>query len=611
MNWFQKQINRVIPKRTREYNIQTGLSGQAADLTVHEANLKRDMETYLITNANDKDIVRKIHMENPDNYKKRISDWITAKENAEDVRMPDWQDLTEVFTDVNLDSHLTAVTQLMKKYITGKDFHLVKEDGEMDDEKTEMLNAPWFHRFMEFAIDGEIYPYSLIQLGNWEDGFNEIKIVPRQVIIPQIHFVKKSVYDVIEIGGTNEGFYFLEPDLKPYFIWVRSSEWFGMLDKVTAVVLMKKNMMQYWMKFAEKYGVPAIIAYTERADNRKGELEDALNAWGNNFWMTAIKDQDKIELAQPWQSNHEIFLEQMLFANNEISKALAGATGVFDEKAFAGSAEVHERMFAQWAKSLMKKLTWVINRDLLPRMVESYKISQLAGLKFAFDTTESLTTTEKVKNITELKKAGFDVDTDYVTSTTGIPVEPEQKEGELKNMYKAMDMSKYVENPLPTPTKKESREDFIDRCMGDLSTELPDERQRLAVCQKQWTEKPENQFVNIDAKGKRLAVDFDGVIHKYSKGWHDGTIYDPPVAGAKEALGKLKSQGYSILIFSVRANSAKQRSDMKKWLAEHEIPYSSIWDKSKPNVNIFIDDRNIRFTGWGSTLTKIKKFKID
>ena len=36
-----------------------------------------------------------------------------------------------------------------------------------------------------------------------------------------------------------------------------------------------------------------------------------------------------------------------------------------------------------------------------------------------------------------------------------------------------------------------------------------------------------------------ISVDFDGVIHKCSKGYHDGTIYDDPVEGVKEALKKL------------------------------------------------------------------------
>ena len=36
-----------------------------------------------------------------------------------------------------------------------------------------------------------------------------------------------------------------------------------------------------------------------------------------------------------------------------------------------------------------------------------------------------------------------------------------------------------------------------------------------------------------------IAIDFDGVIHKNSKGYHDGTIYDDPVPGTLKALRDL------------------------------------------------------------------------
>lgn len=43
--------------------------------------------------------------------------------------------------------------------------------------------------------------------------------------------------------------------------------------------------------------------------------------------------------------------------------------------------------------------------------------------------------------------------------------------------------------PLPTPNDDESHDDFISRCMADSTAneEFPDENQRVAVCEKQWS----------------------------------------------------------------------------------------------------------------------------
>lgn len=40
--------------------------------------------------------------------------------------------------------------------------------------------------------------------------------------------------------------------------------------------------------------------------------------------------------------------------------------------------------------------------------------------------------------------------------------------------------------PLPKPTPVEKENDFISRCMSELSSEFTDPKQRAAVCYAQW-----------------------------------------------------------------------------------------------------------------------------
>lgn len=114
-----------------------------------------------------------------------------------------------------------------------------------------------------------------------------------------------------------------------------------------------------------------------------------------------------------------------------------------------------------------------------------------------------------------------------------------------------------------------------------------------------------------------IAIDFDGVIHRYSQGWNGGAIYDPPVEGTREALEQLKAKGWKIYIFSTRSNKMFRKKDepdqeaaMKAWLAEHQIPYDKIWSFGKPMADIYLDDRALPFRGdWHDSLQQIEGFK--
>lgn len=102
---------------------------------------------------------------------------------------------------------------------------------------------------------------------------------------------------------------------------------------------------------------------------------------------------------------------------------------------------------------------------------------------------------------------------------------------------------------------------------------------------------------------RTIAVDFDGVIHGYSKGWADGSIYDPPIEGARQSLHRIRRAGYRVLIFSTRCSDREINGEVQKgqfdevraYLDKHKIPYDGIWTDEKPIYSVLIDDNAIRF----------------
>ncbi|GAI89623.1 unnamed protein product [marine sediment metagenome] len=113
----------------------------------------------------------------------------------------------------------------------------------------------------------------------------------------------------------------------------------------------------------------------------------------------------------------------------------------------------------------------------------------------------------------------------------------------------------------------------------------------------------------MDKFKKTIAIDFDGVIHKYSKGWQDGEIYDEPVEGALEAIVELLIKGYKVSIFTTREHPAV----VKNWIIDKMYKCKEIEGKpfyqenfevtnKKPIAIAYIDDRGIRFTNWKDML---------
>ena len=112
---------------------------------------------------------------------------------------------------------------------------------------------------------------------------------------------------------------------------------------------------------------------------------------------------------------------------------------------------------------------------------------------------------------------------------------------------------------------------------------------------------PSKELKTLD-KRKTLAVDFDGVIHKYSKGFQGlENAYDPPMEGAREVLQRLKDKGYVLKIMSSRPALV-----IEEWLEKYDM--SHLFDNvsnSKFAATVYIDDRGFHFTNWATVEEKL------
>lgn len=128
----------------------------------------------------------------------------------------------------------------------------------------------------------------------------------------------------------------------------------------------------------------------------------------------------------------------------------------------------------------------------------------------------------------------------------------------------------------------------------------------------------DNRPSSLEDEFRQIGIDFDGVIHRCSKGYHDGTIYDDPIEGSLESIKKL-SEKFEIIIYTAKARPDRPLVNGKtgielvwEWLEIHGFKnYVKDVTSIKPRAVFYIDDRAINFKDWSSTAKKLSEHGIN
>lgn len=119
-----------------------------------------------------------------------------------------------------------------------------------------------------------------------------------------------------------------------------------------------------------------------------------------------------------------------------------------------------------------------------------------------------------------------------------------------------------------------------------------------------------------------IAVDFDGVIHTYDRGWADGSIYGKPMPDAFVAIEELMQRDAVFVHTTRNARQVARWIERESW---HSIDCTTYlprtwYGRRKPFWNtrglllvtdrklpatVYVDDRAHHFTDWPTTMVAL------
>jgi hypothetical protein len=357
-----------------------------------------------------------------------------ALQAAESPMYPNRFLLMQTYQQIWLDAQLQSAVLQRKSKILCKKFMVCGPDGEVDDTKTAYFNQKWFYDFQSMALDSIFWGFSLVQFGPVvNDKYTYTELVPRIYVVPEFSLVRSNTATV------TDGKHFDESPYNNWCIGVGEKKDLGIMMYLAPYVIWKKNAMAAWAEFAEVFGSPIRIGKTDVRDElTRKNMENMLRNMGVASW--AVLDlNDNIELMQASRTDaYAVFDKMVERCNSEISKIILGQTGTTDEKAYSGSANVHEGVAAMISKQDTLKMQFIIENQLVPMMIRNG--FDLSGCTFKYDDSESLPLIEQAKiDASFMPYVKFE--NEYLEQKYGIELSDEEMEvvktaDKLKNLYK-------------------------------------------------------------------------------------------------------------------------------------------------------------------------------
>lgn len=358
-----------------------------------------------------------------DNSRKDIQKWrqaMTAAINPESPKFNLYHDLVD---DLMTDGHLQSQIEMRKSSTLNTDYQVMnRKTKKGNEELTFILQQQWFYKFLDGSIDETVRGTNVAEFLSFQGEKIEMNFIPRRNVVPTRKQIFPDLTKPAYIDYSN-------PAFDPWLLQIGENFNLGIINNIIPNLIWKRNVMQAWAEFCEKFGMPLITATTNSTDAKViDSVHEMLLNLGQASVGTFPQGTDiKFQEANR-QDAYQVYMQFMQANSNEISKVLVGSTMLSDQGTNRSQTEVHERSLDnRIAQADKRKIQFIVNDQLFPLLrQQGYNITE--DDVFEWKTAEQESSLTELWNITSgLISNGYDVQTEWISQTFNIPIEGKKK----------------------------------------------------------------------------------------------------------------------------------------------------------------------------------------
>ncbi|WP_312083610.1 phage portal protein family protein [Epilithonimonas hominis] len=359
-----------------------------------------------------------------DSSRKDIQKWRNAIKAAQNIDEPKFNMYYDLIDDLMTDGHLQSQIQMRKLSTLNTDHQVInRKTGDVNEDLTFILQQQWFHKFLDQGcLDHIILGTTVPEFQSFNNEKIEMSIIPRRNVVP----TKGRIYPDIT---KNEFINYLDENFKPWLFQIGEPYNLGIINNIIPNLIWKRNVMQAWAEFCERFGLPLITATSNTTDSKiLNDVHDMLLQLGEASVGTFPAGTDiKFQEANRTDA-YNVYMQFMQSNSNEISKMLVGSTMLSDQGTNRSQTEVHERSLDyKLSQADKRQIQFIVNDQLFPLLrLQGYNISE--DDFWEFKTAEQETDLPQLWNITNgLLTAGYEVEQEWISKTFNIPIEGKKK----------------------------------------------------------------------------------------------------------------------------------------------------------------------------------------